>query len=127
MKSLLSAGNFSPIAVLKIYLPKGQVVRAFSVVQPKIYLSRTIGRVGISSRGKERKMLQLLFLYLVTALTVFLTGTLYQNVEMCFISEVRLKSLRSRNLKIKMNRIVFLTKLPGIHDSICQNKTERLA
>ena len=36
MKSLLSAGTFSPIAVLKIYLPKGQVVRAFSVVRPKI-------------------------------------------------------------------------------------------
>ena len=49
MKSLLSAGTFLPIAVLKIYLPKGQVVRAFSVVQPKIYLSRAIGRVGISS------------------------------------------------------------------------------
>ena len=28
---------------------KGQVVRAFSVVRPKIYLSRAIGRVGISS------------------------------------------------------------------------------
>ena len=51
MKSLLSAGTFSPIAVLKIYLPKGQVVRAFSVVRPKIYLSRAIGRVGISSPG----------------------------------------------------------------------------
>ena len=49
MKSLLSAGTFSPIAVLKIYLPKGQVVRAFAVVRPKIYLSRAIGRVGISS------------------------------------------------------------------------------
>ena len=49
MKSLLSAGTFSPIAVLKIYLPKGQVVRAFSVVRPKIYLSRAIGWVGISS------------------------------------------------------------------------------
>ena len=48
-KSLLSAGTFSPIAVLKIYLPKGQVVTAFSVVRPKIYLSRAIGRVGISS------------------------------------------------------------------------------
>ena len=51
MKSLLSAGTFSPIAVLKICLPKGQVVRAFSVVRPKIYLSRAIGRVGISSPG----------------------------------------------------------------------------
>ena len=49
MKSLLSAGTFSPIAVLKIYLPTGQVVRAFSVVRPKICLSRAIGRVGISS------------------------------------------------------------------------------
>ena len=49
MKSLLSAGTFSPIAVFKIYLPKGQVVRAFSVVRPKIYLSQAIGRVGISS------------------------------------------------------------------------------
>ena len=49
MKSLLSAGTFSLIAVLKIYLPKGQVVKAFSVVRPKIYLSRAIGRVGISS------------------------------------------------------------------------------
>ena len=49
MKSLLSAGTFSPIAVLKIYLPKGQVVRAFSFVPPIIYLSRAIGQVGISS------------------------------------------------------------------------------
>ena len=49
MKSLFLAGTFSPIAVLKICLPKGQVVRAFSVVQPKIYLSRAIRRVVISS------------------------------------------------------------------------------
>ena len=53
MKSLLSAGTFSPIAVLKICLPKGQVVRAFLVVRPEIYLSRAIGRVGISSPGQD--------------------------------------------------------------------------
>ena len=55
IKWLLSAGTFSPIAVLKIYLPIGQVVRAFSVVRPKIYLSQVIGRVGISSPDEAAK------------------------------------------------------------------------